>query len=40
MFKLRYLNVDPINTLKIYVVPGKLKPYITTMKDMKYGITK
>lgn len=40
MVKLRYLNVDPIHTLKIFIVPAKIKQFVTTIKDRKYGVTK
>jgi len=40
ILQLRYANLDPRGTLKIYEVPSSLKPFTTTLKDRKYGIFK
>ena len=40
LLKMRYSNLDPVKTLKVYSVPDKLKHYITTEGDIKKGVTK
>ena len=38
ILQLRFANLNPVDTLKIYVVPDNIDKYVTSIKDKKYGI--
>lgn len=39
IMQLRFANMNPKNTLKIYVVDDDIGQYVTSLKDKKYGIS-
>ena len=39
ILQLRFANLNPVETLKIYIVSDELEKYVTSIKDKKYGIS-
>lgn len=39
ILQLRFANLNPVETLKIFVVSDNLEKYVTSIKDKKYGIS-
>lgn len=39
ILQLRFANLNPVETLKIYIVSDNLEKYVTAIKDKKYGIS-
>lgn len=39
ILQLRFANMNPVDTLKIYVVSDNIENYVTSIKDKKYGIS-
>lgn len=39
ILQLRFANLNPVETLKIFVVSENLEKYVTSIKDKKYGIS-
>lgn len=39
ILQLRFANLNPVETLKIYEVSDELEKYVTSIKDKKYGIS-
>lgn len=39
ILQLRFANLNPVDTLKIYIVEDNIESYVTSIKDKKYGIS-
>lgn len=39
ILQLRFANLNPVDTLKIYVIDDEIEKYVTSIKDKKYGIS-
>lgn len=39
ILQLRFANLNPVETLKIYIVDDDIEKYVTSIKDKKYGIS-